>query len=103
MRRVRAGLHAVDRRGRICPMDAALVSTSPAPFGSANSTVALGALSRFANRATPNQADVDAVMRALVEHDHWYVPAPLAARLGAQGAHEQLDDFAEAAHSSILT
>lgn len=52
----------------------------------------LQALAAFAQLGTePTHADVDRVMRALVEHDGWYVPATLASRLWPQAADSRVD------------
>jgi hypothetical protein len=61
------------------------------------------ALVDYAQRATPTHADIDRVMRALTEHDDWYVPAPLAEEVWPQGAGQRLDIFAEAMPTRVLT
>lgn len=52
----------------------------------------LQALAAFAQLSTePTHTDVDRVMRALVEHDGWYVPAALASRLWPRAADSRVD------------
>ncbi|GAA1752442.1 hypothetical protein [Luedemannella helvata] len=52
----------------------------------------LQALAAFAQLGTePAHTDVDKVMRALVEHDGWYVPAALATRLWPRAADARVD------------
>ncbi|GAA1835950.1 hypothetical protein GCM10009682_62550 [Luedemannella flava] len=52
----------------------------------------LQALAAFAQLGTePAHTDVDRVMRSLVEHDGWYVPAALATRLWPRAADSRVD------------
>jgi hypothetical protein len=63
---------------------------------------ALRALVDYAQQATPTHADIDRVMRALTEHDDWYVPVDLASEIHPDGG-ERLDVFAEAVPTRVLT
>jgi hypothetical protein len=65
-------------------------------------TGAQRALVEYAQRAAPTHADIDRVMRALTEHDDWYVPAELADEVWPQGG-PRLDLFAEAVPTRVLT
>lgn len=60
------------------------------------------ALADFARRSPATQADIDAVMRALTEHDDWYVPATYAARAWDQTAFDQMLVFGEPAPTQTL-
>ena len=65
-------------------------------------TGAQRALVDYAQRATPTHADIDRVMRALTEHEDWYVPAELADEAWPQGDGLRLA-FAEAVPTRVLT
>jgi hypothetical protein len=64
---------------------------------------ALRALVDYAQRATPTHADIDRVMRALTEHDDWYVPAALASEVWPQAGGPMLEHFAEQVPTKVLT
>jgi hypothetical protein len=61
------------------------------------------ALAEYAERSPATQADIDRVMRALVEHDDWYVPVLFADRAWGQTNFDQMLLFADAAPSPLLT
>ena len=61
------------------------------------------ALVEYAQRAAPTHADIDRVMRALTEHDDWYVPAALADETWPHGGGPRLDVFGEAVPTKVLT
>jgi hypothetical protein len=66
-------------------------------------TGAQRALIEYAQRAAPTHADIDRVMRALTEHDDWYVPADLANEAWPDGDGPWLELFAEAVPTRVLT
>src|SRR5262245_19403664 len=66
-------------------------------------TGAQRALVEYAQRAAPTHADIDRVMRALTEHDDWYVPAAVADEAWPQANGPRLDLFAEAVPTRVLT
>jgi len=61
------------------------------------------ALVEYAQRAAPTHADIGRVMRALTEHDDWYVPASMADEVWPDGDGPRLDIFAEAVPTRVLT
>jgi hypothetical protein len=61
------------------------------------------ALVEYAQRAAPTHADIDRVMRALTEHDDWYVPAAVADEVWPQSDGPRLDIFGEAVPTRVLT
>lgn len=65
-------------------------------------TGAQRALVDYAQRPAPTHADIDRVMRALTEHDDWYVPAALADDAWGEGG-PRLDVFGEAVPTKVLT
>jgi hypothetical protein len=71
--------------------------------GAASNSVARRALAAYAQRSPATQADIDHVMRALVEHDDWYVPVLFADRAWAQTNFDQMLLFADAVPSPVLT
>lgn len=85
--------------GRIGAMASPSSDLVPTPTSSA----ALRALTSFAQQATPVQSDIDRVMRALTEHDDWYVPAPLAQQFALPDPGRSVEFFTEAAASTVLT
>jgi len=60
------------------------------------------ALADFARKSPAGQADIDAVMRALTEHDDWYVPVVYADRAWGQATFDQMVAFPEAAPNQNL-
>jgi hypothetical protein len=60
------------------------------------------ALVDFAERSPATQADVDQVMRALVSHDDWYVPALFADRAWGHTRFEQELPFADTGPTKVL-
>lgn len=65
-------------------------------------SLARRSLAAFAERQPPTQADIDQVMRALVSHDDWFVPALFADRAWGQTNFQQVLMFADAAPSPVL-
>src|SRR5262245_46873234 len=63
----------------------------------------LRALMRYSQQTTPTQFDVDRVMRALTEHDDFYVPVPVADLFWPSTNGPRLEMFAEAAPTRVLT
>jgi hypothetical protein len=61
------------------------------------------ALARYASRAPATQTDVDRVMRALVEHDSWWVSTFYAQRTWGQSTFDQVIEFNDAAPNTMLT
>jgi hypothetical protein len=64
---------------------------------------ALSALVGYAQQAGPTHADIDRVMRALTEHDDWFVPVALADEVWPHGDEPLLDLFVEAVPTKVLT
>ncbi len=65
-------------------------------------SVARRALVAFAERTPATQADIDQVMRALVNHDDWYVPVLFADRAWGQTNFDQMLLFPDAVPSPVL-
>jgi hypothetical protein len=65
--------------------------------------VARQALSAFAHRDPATQADIDRVMRALVEHAGWLVPLSYATRVWGQSRFEEYAEFPAEAPNTVLT
>jgi len=74
--------------------------TSP---GDPSNSLARRALAAYAERSPATQADIDRVMRALVEHDDWYVPVLFADSGWGQTNFDQMMLFADGAPSTLLT
>jgi hypothetical protein len=77
--------------------------TSPDAGQSAAPSPAVRALLRFAERSPATQADIDEVMRALVSHDGWYVPAAFADRAWGQTTFESTVLLGDAQPNPVLT
>jgi hypothetical protein len=75
------------------------VTSSPNPGAL---SLARRSLAAFAERQPATQADIDQVMRALVSHNDWYVPALFADRAWGQTDFERTLLFADAAPSPVL-
>jgi hypothetical protein len=71
--------------------------------GDASNSAARRALAAYARRSPATQADIDYVMRSLVEHEDWYVPVLFADRAWGQSNFDQMLMFAEAVPSPVLT
>ena len=69
----------------------------------ASNSVARRALATYAQRSPATQADIDHVMRSLVEHEDWYVPVLFADRSWGQTNFDQMLLFADAAPNPVLT
>lgn len=61
------------------------------------------ALARYASRTPATQTDVDRVMRALVEHEYWWVSTFYAQRTWGQSTFDQVIEFQDAAPNTMLT
>jgi hypothetical protein len=61
------------------------------------------ALADYARRTPATQADIDRVMRALVEHDDWYVPVAYAGRALGQTTFDQTLAFPDGPPREVLT
>src|SRR5690242_8637647 len=61
------------------------------------------ALAAYAQCSPAAQADIDRVMRALVEHNAWYVPTIHAQRAWGQSSFDEVLDFPEPTPSGMLT
>lgn len=60
------------------------------------------ALAEFARKSPAGQADIDLVMRALTEHDDWYVPAAYAERAWGQSGADRTLTYPDPAPSPNL-
>lgn len=61
------------------------------------------ALAAYAHRSPATQSDIDQVMRALAEHDDWYVPAAYAEQAWGQADFDQTMTLGQVAQSAMLT
>jgi hypothetical protein len=61
------------------------------------------ALADYARRSPATQADIDRVMRSLVEHDGWFVPVLYADRWWGQTGFDQILIFPDAPPGNVLT
>jgi hypothetical protein len=86
---------------RDVPVSSDYRAVSAPPYSSVD--LAREALAAFAQRDPATQADIDRVMRALVEHDHWYVPLTYATRAWGQSTFEDTVDFPAAVPNPVLT
>ncbi len=64
---------------------------------------ALAALAAFARLTAAATSDIDAVMRALVAHDGWFVPALHADQAWGHSVFDEMIDFDAAPPQSVLT
>lgn len=69
----------------------------------ASFSAARRALADYARRSPATQADIDRVMRTLVEHDGWYVPVLYADRVWGQTVFDQMLIFPDAPPGNVLT
>lgn len=79
-----------------------MVTSTGGPSADSGLSAARRALVDFAERSPATQADIDHVMRALVSHDGWYVPARFADRGWGQTKFDQMLPFPEAAPNPML-
>ncbi|HEX6870502.1 MAG TPA: hypothetical protein VF163_05340 [Micromonosporaceae bacterium] len=84
------------------PLDDPLAVASSNP-GDPSFSLARHALAQFAGRNPATQADIDAVMRALVTHTGWFVPTSFAARAWGQSSFDQELFFPGAADPAVLS